>query len=186
MRALARLALLAALLAAPAGLLARPAEAAGDRPVTLTLANDGAVALQCRLMFGHWVDRDLGTLAPGGAVAVALSQQPADGALFVLRDDGRRRMMVETILCGRPGAAPAALGQVDLAPAAAPGGRHRRRRGAAAGGDAACRPVRLSRPDACSATLAAAGRPRHLSSSRGSAGEARSHERAARRPRPSR
>jgi hypothetical protein len=134
----------AALALLAAALLAAPARA-GDRALSLTLSNDGAVPLQCRLMFGHWVDRDLGTLPPGGRVAIALSQQAGDGALFVVRDDGRRRMMVETILCGRPGAAPDALGRVDLAPAR--GARPdaiAAACGAVAGGDATCRPVRLT------------------------------------------
>jgi hypothetical protein len=51
-------------------------------------------------MLGHWVTRDLPVLAPGATAAVAMSRQPQDGALYILRDDGRRRMMVETLLCG--------------------------------------------------------------------------------------
>jgi hypothetical protein len=88
-----------------------------DRPVTLHLTNTGAEPLQCRLMFGHWVDRDLGRLAAGQSVDIAMSQQGSDGALFVLRDDGARRMMIETINCGRDGDWMATFGQVDLAPA---------------------------------------------------------------------
>lgn len=99
------------------------------RSVTLHLANTGAEPLQCRLMFGHWVDRDLGRLAPGEGVEIAVAQQDADGALFVLRDDGARRMMIETINCGRDGDWMATFGQVDLAPA---------RTARPAGIDAAC------------------------------------------------
>ena len=90
-----------------------------DRPVTLHLTNTGAEPLQCRLMFGHWVDRDLGRLAPGEGVDIAITQQGSDGALFVLRDDGARRMMIETINCGREGNWMENFGQVDLAPARA-------------------------------------------------------------------
>jgi hypothetical protein len=88
-----------------------------DHPVTLHLANTGAEPLHCRLMFGHWVDRDLGRLAAGQRVDIAMLQQDADGALFILRDDGQRRMMIETIHCGREGDWMNSYGQVDLAPA---------------------------------------------------------------------
>lgn len=90
-----------------------------DRPITLHLTNTGAEPLQCRLMFGHWVDRDLGRLAPGEGVDIAITQQGSDGALFVLRDDGARRMMIETINCGRDNDWMGTFGQVDLAPARA-------------------------------------------------------------------
>jgi len=100
-----------------------------DRPVTLRLTNSGAETMSCRLMFGHWVDRDLGRLAPAEGVDIAITQQGSDGALFVLRDDGARRMMIETINCGRDGDWLGTFGQVDLAPA---------RAARAAGIDAAC------------------------------------------------
>jgi hypothetical protein len=134
----------AALLAAFA--LGAPAGAAGDRPVALRLANDGAVPLRCRLMFGHWVDRDLGTLPPGGGVTVAIRQQAGDGALYVEREDGRRRMMIESILCGRGGEGPADLGRVDLAPARStrPDAVAAACGAPAGAGAVACRPVRLS------------------------------------------
>jgi len=88
-----------------------------DHPVFLHLANAGTEPLQCRLMFGHWVDRDLGRLAPGESIDIAMTQQGADGALFILRDDGARRMMIETINCGREHNWMETFGQVDLAPA---------------------------------------------------------------------
>lgn len=90
-----------------------------DRPVALHLTNSGAETMSCRLMFGHWVDRDLGRLAPGEGVDIAITQQGSDGALFVLRDDGARRMMIETVICGRDGDWMGTFGQVDLAPARA-------------------------------------------------------------------
>jgi hypothetical protein len=88
-----------------------------DHPVTLHLTNTGAEPLQCRLMFGHWVDRDLGRLVPGEGIDIAMMQQDSDGALFILRDDGQRRMMIETVTCGREGNWMENFGQVDLAPA---------------------------------------------------------------------
>src|SRR5882757_7490303 len=91
--------------------------AAEDRALRLSLANRGAVPLHCRLMFGHWVEQDLGPIAPGGAVDLAISQAGKDGALYILRADGQRRMMIETIICGRDGDWMASYGQVDFAPA---------------------------------------------------------------------
>jgi hypothetical protein len=88
-----------------------------DRALHIGLVNSGTQPLHCRLMFGHWVERDLGLIAPGGSLDLAISQAAKDGALFVMRDDGQRRMMIETILCGRDGDWPASVGQVDLAPA---------------------------------------------------------------------
>jgi hypothetical protein len=90
--------------------------ATNDRAVTLSLTNGGAQPLRCRVMFGHWVDRDLGELVPGAATTVAMTQSAADGALYVMRADGQRRMMIETIQCARPGNWQHSVGQIDLAP----------------------------------------------------------------------
>lgn len=98
------------------GLLSSCASDAGDRPVTLSLANAGAEPLRCRLMFGHWVDRDLGTLAPGAATELAMTQAASDGALYVLRADGERKMMIETIQCAPAGDWMQTFEQVDFAP----------------------------------------------------------------------
>ena len=86
-----------------------------DPAVAMTLTNAGTVPLRCRLMFGHWVDRDLGTLAPGASVALQMRQSARDGALYVMRGDGQRQMMIETIQCARPGAWMETFGQVDFA-----------------------------------------------------------------------
>ena len=88
----------------------------GDQPVTLSLRNAGTKPLLCRLMFGHWVDRDLGTLAPGGAVPLEMTQAAADGALYILRSDGERKMMIETIQCAQSGDWMRSFAQVDFAP----------------------------------------------------------------------
>jgi hypothetical protein len=87
-----------------------------DRPVTLSLANAGTEPLRCRLMFGHWVDRDLGALAPGAATEVDMTQAASDGALYVMRADGERKMMIETIQCAQSGDWMQNFGQVDFAP----------------------------------------------------------------------
>jgi hypothetical protein len=90
-----------------------------DRNVMIQISNAGSEPLQCRMMFGHWVDRDLGVaeIGDGGAedIFVTVRQQPGDGALYVLRDDGQRRMMVENIFCARPNDWRATVGQIDLA-----------------------------------------------------------------------
>ncbi len=67
-------------------------------------------------MFGHWVDRDLGELPPGGAADLAMTQAAADGALYILRSDGARKMMIETIQCAQSGNWMQSFGQVDFAP----------------------------------------------------------------------
>jgi hypothetical protein len=119
--------------------------AAEDRPLRLSLGNAGAAPLHCRLMFGHWVERDLGLIAPGGSIDLDISQAGKDGALYILRADGQRRMMIETILCGRDGDWMASYGQVDLAPARS--GRPARIEASCAlpadGRRVACPPVRL-------------------------------------------
>ncbi|HEY1383871.1 MAG TPA: hypothetical protein VGF43_09665 [Dongiaceae bacterium] len=89
--------------------------APNDHPVALSLTNAGTGPLRCRVMFGHWVDRDLGDLAPGAATTIAMTQSAADGALYVLRADGQRRMMIETVQCAQPGNWQQSVGQVDLA-----------------------------------------------------------------------
>jgi hypothetical protein len=98
------------------GLLSSCVSEMQDRPVTLSLANAGTEPLRCRLMFGHWVDRDLGALAPGASTALSMTQAASDGALYVLRADGQRKMMIETIQCAQSGDWMANFGQVDFAP----------------------------------------------------------------------
>jgi hypothetical protein len=90
--------------------------APADQPVALSLSNAGTEPLRCRLMFGHWVDRDLGTLAPGTSTALSMTQAAADGALYVMRSDGQRKMMIETIQCAQSGDWMESFGQVDFAP----------------------------------------------------------------------
>ena len=89
---------------------------AQDRTVTLALANAGQQPLRCRLMFGHWVDRDLGEIAPGSTTELTMTQAAGDGALYVMRADGERKMMIETIQCAQAGDWMRNFGQVDFAP----------------------------------------------------------------------
>ena len=104
------------IMAAMALLLLSCANGAQDQPVSITLTNDGSEKLQCRLMFGHWVDRDLGVLAAGASTQIDAIRAAADGALYILRADGARKMMIETLACGRAGDWVSTRGQVDLAP----------------------------------------------------------------------
>ncbi|HET6618328.1 MAG TPA: hypothetical protein VFG64_00215 [Dongiaceae bacterium] len=87
-----------------------------DQTVTVSLANAGTRPLRCHVMFGHWVDRDLGELAPGAATKLTMTQAAEDGALYVMRSDGERKMMIETIQCAESGNWRESFGQVDLAP----------------------------------------------------------------------
>lgn len=99
-----------------AALLAACVSGPKDEPVSLSLTNAGSSPLRCRLMFGHWVDRDLGELAPGAVTDLAMMQAAADGALYVMRADGQRQMMIETIQCALSGRWMESFGQVDFAP----------------------------------------------------------------------
>ncbi|WP_374310990.1 hypothetical protein [Dongia sp.] len=95
-------------------LLAACAAAPTDRLVNLQLTNTGAEILSCKIIYGHWVERDLGPLAPGTTFDIALRQQISDHALFVNRDDMARRMMIENIVCGRVQNWRDTTGQIDL------------------------------------------------------------------------
>lgn len=106
---LARIALCAAFLAS----CAQPTT--HDQPVMLSLTNTGVAPLRCLLRFGHWVDRDLGEITPAGSVAVAMTQAATDGALYVMRNDGQRKMMIETIQCALPDRWMETVGQLDFA-----------------------------------------------------------------------
>jgi hypothetical protein len=87
-----------------------------DHPLALRLSNSGTSSLQCRLMFGHWVERDLGVLEPADTIDIQMMQSGRDGALYVMRADGQRQMMIENIVCGRAGQWKKSFGQVDFAP----------------------------------------------------------------------
>jgi hypothetical protein len=114
LRALAISAMLAPMLCAP------PAQASGSdaRPVTLSIANDGAEPMRCLILFAHWVTTEAGTMRPNGALSIAMFQQDSDGALWIPRADGRR-MMIETIVCGAAARWAETRGQISLLPARA-------------------------------------------------------------------
>ena len=78
-----------------------PARAAGldSRGVRLSISNQSGEPMRCLIMFAHFVVTEAGTVVPGGDLAIAMSRQDSDGALWMPRADGRR-MMIETIDCG--------------------------------------------------------------------------------------
>lgn len=117
----------------------------GRDGIRFSLVNTGESPLDCRLRFGHWVDRDLGALDAGRAIEFPVSQDTGDGALYVTREDGKRRMMIETIECWLDGDWLASFGQVDLAPARAlrPRAIVARCRHPAEGGRVACEDLLL-------------------------------------------
>ncbi|MGF1608337.1 MAG: hypothetical protein ACFCUQ_03010 [Kiloniellales bacterium] len=73
--------------------------AAGSETLRVVLRNDGAQALRCVMIKAHFMSETLDAIAAGDALNLVLQRDPADGALFVLADDGRRQM-IENILCG--------------------------------------------------------------------------------------
>lgn len=87
---------------------------ADDIAVTIDLANSGTEPLRCQLIYGHWVERGLGEVAPGATVKIELMRAAADGGLYNMRPDGRKKMMVENVICGRLDGWKDSLGQVDL------------------------------------------------------------------------
>jgi hypothetical protein len=88
---------------------------APDDPVILRITNDGAHALRCVVLFGHWVTRELGTIDAGASHDLAMMRDSGDGSLYVLRDDGRK-LMIENVVCGADRAWTETLGQVPLLP----------------------------------------------------------------------
>lgn len=90
-----------------------------DKTVALQIKNVGAEPLSCKIVFGHWVERDLGKLAPGDEIDVEMKQVWKDGALYIDRYDNERKMMIENIVCGRTDNWRDTLGQINLTKARA-------------------------------------------------------------------
>ena len=89
---------------------------AGDAPLAVSLHNGGTVPLRCQLIFGHWVERDLGQIAPGADVRMDLMRAGEDGGIYVMRPDGKKKMMVENVICGRADNWQPTLGRLDFTP----------------------------------------------------------------------
>lgn len=87
---------------------------ADDAPITIALKNGGAAPLRCQLIFGHWVERGLGEIAPGAAVQIELMRAAEDGGVYAMRPDGKKKMMVENVICGRADNWQPTLGQLDF------------------------------------------------------------------------
>jgi hypothetical protein len=114
---LSALAIIAALVSMLPLLPARAA-APDAQAVTLSITNESSEPLRCQIMFAHFVVTEAGAIPPGGNLAIALSRQDSDGALWIARADGRR-MMIETIDCGASARWAEARGQIPLLPARA-------------------------------------------------------------------
>ena len=89
---------------------------ADDTALTIRLRNAGAEPLRCQLIYGHWVERPLGEIAPGASIEIGLMRAAKDGGLYNMRPDGKLEMMVENVICGRLTEWKDSLGQVDLSP----------------------------------------------------------------------
>jgi hypothetical protein len=87
-----------------------------DAPLTIALRNSGTEPLRCQLIFGHWVERGLGEVAPGAATRIEVMRDHVDGGLYNMRPDGQKKMMVENVICGRRDDWQGTLGQIDLTP----------------------------------------------------------------------
>ncbi|HUL04939.1 MAG TPA: hypothetical protein VLV76_01310 [Candidatus Acidoferrum sp.] len=97
-----------------------PLGAAGpdSHDVALSIANAGGEPLRCQILFAHFVVTEAGIVPPGGDLAIAMSRQDSDGALWIARADGRR-MMIETIECAAAARWAGTRGQIPLLPARA-------------------------------------------------------------------
>jgi hypothetical protein len=97
-----------------AAVLAAGKAGAGDPGVDLSIRNAGPVALRCMILFGHWITRDIGPIAPGGGAEVAMWRGQPAGALYIPRFDGRK-MMIENLVCGSDAAWAETYEQIPLA-----------------------------------------------------------------------
>jgi hypothetical protein len=82
-----------------------PASAGGSEseamtPVDLTIRNESAEVLRCTALLAHFMSEDLGRLAPGASLTVALRHDRASGALALAPREGRD-VPLENLLCGR-------------------------------------------------------------------------------------
>ncbi len=87
---------------------------AADTELTINLRNSGAEPLRCQLIYGHWVERGLGEIAPDSLVKIELMRAAEDGGLYNMRPDGQKKMMVENVICGRLDGWKESLGQMDF------------------------------------------------------------------------
>jgi len=79
-------------------LLACLCTVAAAQPLTLRIRNETPAPLRCVLLLSHWYSEDLGPVAPGGSVDLALESGLPDGTV-VRRNDVARAMPVEGLYC---------------------------------------------------------------------------------------
>jgi hypothetical protein len=79
-------------------LLALLCTVAAAQPLALRIRNDTLAPLRCVLLLSHWYSEELGPVAPGGSVDLALESGLPDGTV-VRRNDVARAMPVEGLYC---------------------------------------------------------------------------------------
>ncbi|NIA69740.1 hypothetical protein HBA54_14145 [Pelagibius litoralis] len=88
---------------------------AEPRSLDLSLDNAGERTLRCSMVIAHFMSDELGEIAPGERLMIALEGDNADGSLFVRSGDGRRKP-IENILCGASDDWAQTRGEVPLLP----------------------------------------------------------------------
>ena len=83
---------------------------AAAQPLALRIRNDTPAPLRCVLLLSHWYSEELGPVAPGDSVDLALESGLPDGTV-IRRNDLARAMPVEGLYCltGDADAQPAPL-----------------------------------------------------------------------------
>ena len=71
---------------------------AAAQPLALRIRNDTPAPLRCVLLLSHWYSEELGPVAPGGSVDLALESGLPDGTV-IRRNDVARAMPVEGLYC---------------------------------------------------------------------------------------
>jgi hypothetical protein len=70
--------------------------------------------IACAAQLAHWFSADLGVAAPGDALRIDFTSDPATGTVFI-RNVGGERMPVEAVWCGVEGRVWETRYQLDLA-----------------------------------------------------------------------
>jgi hypothetical protein len=82
--------------------------------ISVEVKNRSDHPIACAAQLAHWFSADLGVAAPGGAVRIDFTSDPATGTAFI-RNAGGERMPVEAAWCGVEGRVWETRYQLDLA-----------------------------------------------------------------------
>lgn len=86
--------------------------AAAPAPARIEIRNHGMSPMECQILAAHWYTPLPARLAPpGGVVAFTVAFDPSSGQAI---DDAARRLPLETLFCGRAGAAWKTRDTLDL------------------------------------------------------------------------